>query len=64
MKVESNKPLGMQRAFFDDFVYTGVGPFARAVATNASTSFYRAAGALTRAFMEIEREGFALHAAG
>jgi len=62
--IESNKPVDMQRAFFDDFVYTGVGPFAHAVAANASASFYRAAGALTRAFLEIEREGFALHAAG
>jgi TorA maturation chaperone TorD len=58
--VEGEQPLEVQRAFFEDYVYTGVGLFCDAIDANASTSFYRAAAALTRAFLEVEKEGFAL----
>jgi len=53
--------LEVQRAFFEEYVYTGVGPFCDAVDAHASaTSFYRAAAALSRAFLRVEQEGFAL----
>lgn len=61
--IESGRSLEDQRAFFDGYVYTGVGPFCDSVIASASASFYRAAAALARAFLAIEKEGFALHAA-
>ncbi len=61
--IESARSLEEQRAFFDDYVYTGVGPFCAAVADTATTPFYRSAAALARAFLDVEKESFALHAA-
>jgi TorA maturation chaperone TorD len=61
--IESGQSLDVQRGFFDEFVYTGVGLFCDAVQASPSSSFYRAAGGLTRAFMTVENEGFLLHAA-
>ena len=58
--IEGEHPLQVQRAFFEDYVYTGVGPFCDAIDARASTAFYRAAAALTRAFLVVEKEGFAL----
>jgi TorA maturation chaperone TorD len=60
--IEGGRSLEEQRAFFDEYVYTGVGLFCDTVLANASASFYRAAAALARAFLGIENEGFALHA--
>jgi TorA maturation chaperone TorD len=59
--IESGRALNVQRAFFEEFVYTGVGLFCEAVQARASTSFYRAAAAMVRAFLEVEREAFTLH---
>ena len=58
--IEGEHPLDVQRAFFENYVYKGVGPFADAVHARAASAFYRAAAALTRAFLVVEKEGFAL----
>jgi TorA maturation chaperone TorD len=58
--IEREQPLEVQRAFFEDYVYTGVGLFCDAIDANASTPFYRAAAALTHAFLAVEKEGFAM----
>ena len=61
--IESGHSLDEQRAFFDAYVRPGIGPLCEAVAINTDTPFYRAAAALTRAFLAIEKEGFELHGA-
>jgi TorA maturation chaperone TorD len=61
--IESGHSLEEQRAFFDAYVHPGIGALCEAVAVNTDTPFYRAAAALTRAFLAIERESFELHAA-
>jgi TorA maturation chaperone TorD len=58
--IKSEHPLEVQRAFFEDYVYTGVGLFCDAIDATASSSFYRAAAALTRAFLAVEKDGFAM----
>jgi TorA maturation chaperone TorD len=59
--IQAGHLLEEQRIFFDTYVYAGVGAFCEAVAASADTSFYRAAAALTRAFLAIEKESFELH---
>jgi TorA maturation chaperone TorD len=61
--IESGHSLEEQRTFFDGYVHPGIDPMCEAVTVNTDTPFYRAAAALTRAFLAIERESFELHAA-
>ena len=56
--IERERPLEEQLAFFNDFVYTGLGTFCDAIEARATTAFYRAVAALARAFLQIEREAF------
>ena len=56
--IEHDRPLAVQRAFFDEFVYAGVGTFCDAINANPGTSFYRAVAGLARAFLGVEREAF------
>jgi TorA maturation chaperone TorD len=59
--IERERPLEEQHAFFDDFVYTGVGTFCNAIEARATTPFYRAVAELARTFLKVEREAFELH---
>ena len=61
--IERERPLEEQRAFFDDFVYTGVGTFCDAIDARATTPFYKAVAGVARTFLAIEKEAFELHAA-
>jgi TorA maturation chaperone TorD len=61
--IERERPLEEQHAFFNDFVYTGVGTFCDAIDVRATTPFYKAVAAVARTFLAIEKEGFDLHAA-
>jgi TorA maturation chaperone TorD len=61
--IERERPLVEQRAFFDDFVYSGVGTFCDAIDARATTPFYKAVAGVARTFLAIEREAFELHAA-
>ena len=59
--IERRRPLDDQLAFFNDFVYSGVGPFCAAIETRAHTAFYRCVAAFVRTFIAIEKEAFDLH---
>ena len=59
--IERGRPLDTQRAFFDEFVYTGLGAFCGAIETSTNASFYRHVAALARAFLSVEKEGFDMH---
>lgn len=61
--IERERPLEEQHAFFNDFVYTGVGTFCDAIDARASTPFYKAVAGVARAFLAVEKEAFDLHAA-
>jgi TorA maturation chaperone TorD len=56
--IEHDRPLEVQRRFFDEFVYTGVATFCDSIEESAATSFYRAVAGLGRAFLTIEKAGF------
>ena len=61
--IERERPLEEQHAFFNDFVYTGVGTFCDAIDARATTPFYRAVAGVARTFLAIEKDAFDLHAA-
>ena len=61
--IQAGHSLEEQRTFFDTYVHAGINGFCEAVAVSADTSFYRAAAALTRALLMIERESFEVHGA-
>ena len=61
--IERERPLEEQHAFFNDFVYTGVGTFCDAIEARAATPFYKAVARVARTFLAIEKEAFDLHAA-
>jgi TorA maturation chaperone TorD len=61
--IERERPLDEQRAFFSDFVYTGVGTFCDAIDARAATPFYKAVAGVARTFLSIEKQAFDLHAA-
>ena len=61
--IERERPLEEQQAFFNDFVYTGVGTFCDAIDARATTAFYKAVAGVARTFLAIEKEAFDLHAA-
>jgi TorA maturation chaperone TorD len=61
--IERERPLEEQHAFFNDFVYTGVGTFCDAIEARARTPFYKAVAGVARTFLAIEKEAFELHAA-
>jgi TorA maturation chaperone TorD len=61
--IERERPLEEQLAFFNDFVYTGVGTFCDAIDARATTPFYKAVAGVARTFLAIEKEAFELHAA-
>jgi TorA maturation chaperone TorD len=61
--IERERPLEEQHAFFNDFVYTGVGTFCDAIDARAMTPFYKAVAGVARTFLAIEKEAFELHAA-
>ena len=54
--IEHDRPLAVQRTFFEEFVYTGLGAFCLAISLNPGTSFYRAVAELARAFLAVECE--------
>jgi TorA maturation chaperone TorD len=61
--IERERPLQEQHAFFNDFVYTGVGTFCDAIEARARTPFYKAVAGVARTFLTIEKDAFELHAA-
>ena len=61
--IERERPVEEQLAFFNEFVYTGVGTFCDAIDARAMTPFYKAVAGLARTFLAIEKEAFDLHAA-
>jgi TorA maturation chaperone TorD len=61
--IERERPLEEQLAFFNDFVYTGVGTFCDAIEARATTPFYKAVAGVARTFLSIEKEAFDLHTA-
>jgi TorA maturation chaperone TorD len=60
--IENGRPLDAQRAFFDEFVYTGLGTFCAAIDASTNASFYRKVAAVARVFLSIEKEGFNMEA--
>jgi TorA maturation chaperone TorD len=61
--IERERPIEEQHAFFNDFVYTGVGTFCDAIDARATTAFYKAVAGVARAFLAVEKEAFDLHSA-
>jgi TorA maturation chaperone TorD len=61
--IERNRPLEEQIAFFSEFVYAGVGTFCDAIDANSNASFYRLVARLARAFLNVEKNAFDMHAA-
>jgi TorA maturation chaperone TorD len=61
--IERERPIDEQHAFFEDFVYMGVGTFCDAIEARARTPFYKAVAGVARTFLTIEKEAFDMHAA-
>lgn len=59
--IEHNRPLEVQRGFFDEFVYSGAANFCGALDASPATSFYRALAGLALAFLSVEKEAFDVH---
>ena len=59
--IEHERPLEVQMRFFEEFVDDGVTTFCDAIQATSATVFYQAVGGLARAFLDVEREAFALH---
>jgi TorA maturation chaperone TorD len=60
--IEDGRPLDAQRAFFDEFVYMGLGAFCAAIDASTHASFYRKVAAVAAVFLSIEQEGFNIEA--
>lgn len=61
--IEHERPIDEQSAFFGEFVYGPLGSFCSAIKRAMPASFYAHLAEFTRAFLEIEKEAFDLHAA-
>ena len=61
--IERGRPLDEQLGFFNEFVYSGLGPFCDATAERGRTLFYPCAAVLARSFIGIEKEAFDLQGA-
>ena len=59
--IEHERPLEVQMRFFEEFVDAGVTTFCDAIQASRATHFYQAVAGLARAFVDVEREAFALH---
>ena len=55
-----HRPPEEQKAFFDRFLYNGAVAFCSAVTASPKAGFYRYVAAFARAFLELEREAFAM----
>ncbi|MDB5863278.1 MAG: torD [Betaproteobacteria bacterium] len=60
--IQRERPIPEQLAFFNEFVYTGLGTFCNAIDARATTPFYKAVADLARSFLAVEKEAFDLHA--
>ena len=49
-----------QKTFFDRFIYPGAIPFCDAVSASPKASFYARVARFARAFLDLEREAFAM----
>jgi TorA maturation chaperone TorD len=58
--IQRERPMQEQLAFFNEFVYTGVGTFCDAIDARATTAFYKAVAGLARSFLAVEKEAFDL----
>jgi TorA maturation chaperone TorD len=58
--IQRERPVQEQLAFFNEFVYTGVGTFCDAIDARATTAFYKAVAGLARSFLTVEKEAFDL----
>jgi TorA maturation chaperone TorD len=58
--IQRERPMQEQLAFFNEFVYTGVGTFCDAIDARATTAFYKAVAGLARSFLTVEKEAFDL----
>ena len=56
--IEEQRALSEQRRFFEEFACTGVFRFCAALQKSPSASFYKAVGALTTSFYELEQAAF------
>lgn len=56
--IESARPLGEQRAFFEHFVYLGAVPFCGAVQQTPSIVFYQHVANFALHFFEVEKAAF------
>lgn len=59
--IEHERALEVQMRFFEEFVDAGVATFCDAIQASSATAFYQAVAGVARAFLDIEREAFALH---
>lgn len=59
--IQLDRPLTVQRGFFDEFVYAALGRFCEAVIATPGASFYRAVAQLARALLAVEHAAFDLH---
>lgn len=60
--IEDGRPLSEQSQFFKEFVYAGAIPFCDAVGIATSAAFYRCVAEFARAFLDLERQAFEMHA--
>ena len=60
--IEHDRPLAVQRTFFLEFVYTGLGTFCDAISASPGTSFYRSVADLARTFLAVENAAFEMDA--
>ena len=59
--IEHERTLEEQMRFFEEFVDAGVTTFCDAIQASNATAFYQAVAGLGQAFIDVEREAFALH---
>jgi TorA maturation chaperone TorD len=55
-----HRPEEDQKVFFDRFLYPGAIPFCNAVSASSKAFFYARVARFARAFLEVEREAFAM----
>ncbi|HSH08561.1 MAG TPA: molecular chaperone TorD family protein [Burkholderiales bacterium] len=58
--VLQRRSLEAQKDFFERFVYDGAVAFCSAVSDSAQASFYKRVAALTRVFLDIEKNAFSM----
>lgn len=56
--IQKGRPLALQRAFFESYLYRGAIPFCAAVQNAPAASYYKLVAAFAAAFLELEKSAF------